>query len=406
MGDATGGCGRRTPVERPRHLRRHPSRPGTASAGGDEASRADHVHALPTIPRCRAPHRSPSARRRRACRRTRRERIMCTRLRHAPRTAPASRGGCSSTPRRPSTTAPAGRVRPLVRGAAGQQSPVPVGRCPYTGGLAAGGAEGGRLRWTRGGQSPLIKALTYASPSPFSSGSARTTPAGRQQGPAGVSASIPTRQARLCRGRGCASGGGRARVVRLLAHHDRRGAASWRPTTPPTAWSLIDGSSGVCRRCGRDHMGVRSWTIGVNNPARASRSRRPSTASSATYACDACSPQLRCRGLPGRDRVRAVTRPTTGDPYTCTFDGIAVRSSWGPRRDPRAHHLRPPGLPPRRGVLPGRGRHRVGAFRAQLERQRDEIHDLRGEVRTSSPRPSTTSPRPAIVADRHEREHP
>ena len=47
-----------------------------------------------------------------------------------------------------------------------------------------------------------------------------------------------------------------------------------------------------------------------------------------------------------------------------------------------------------------------GAFRAQLERQRDEIHELRGEVHALAQTVHDLTTRLAIVADRHEREHP
>lgn len=47
-----------------------------------------------------------------------------------------------------------------------------------------------------------------------------------------------------------------------------------------------------------------------------------------------------------------------------------------------------------------------GAFRAQLERQRDEIHELRTEVRALSQTVHDLMTRLAVVADRHEREHP
>ena len=47
-----------------------------------------------------------------------------------------------------------------------------------------------------------------------------------------------------------------------------------------------------------------------------------------------------------------------------------------------------------------------GAFRAQLERQRDEIRDLRGEVHELAQTVHDLTTRLAIVADRHEREHP
>ena len=46
-----------------------------------------------------------------------------------------------------------------------------------------------------------------------------------------------------------------------------------------------------------------------------------------------------------------------------------------------------------------------GAFRAQLERQRDEIHELRTEVRALSQTVHDLMTRLAVVADRHEREH-
>ena len=46
-----------------------------------------------------------------------------------------------------------------------------------------------------------------------------------------------------------------------------------------------------------------------------------------------------------------------------------------------------------------------GAFRAQLERQRDEIHELRTEVRALSRTVHDLMTRCAVVADRHEREH-
>lgn len=46
-----------------------------------------------------------------------------------------------------------------------------------------------------------------------------------------------------------------------------------------------------------------------------------------------------------------------------------------------------------------------GAFRAQLERQRDEIRDLRGEVRELAQTVHDLTTRLAIVADRHDREH-
>lgn len=47
-----------------------------------------------------------------------------------------------------------------------------------------------------------------------------------------------------------------------------------------------------------------------------------------------------------------------------------------------------------------------GAFRAQLERQRDEINDLRTEVHALAQTVHDLATRLAIVADRHEREHP
>lgn len=47
-----------------------------------------------------------------------------------------------------------------------------------------------------------------------------------------------------------------------------------------------------------------------------------------------------------------------------------------------------------------------GAFRAQLERQRDEIHELRTEVRALSQTVHDLMTRLAVVTDRHEREHP
>lgn len=47
-----------------------------------------------------------------------------------------------------------------------------------------------------------------------------------------------------------------------------------------------------------------------------------------------------------------------------------------------------------------------GAFRAQLERQRDEIRDLRGEVHELAKTVHDLTTRLAIVADRHDREHP
>lgn len=47
-----------------------------------------------------------------------------------------------------------------------------------------------------------------------------------------------------------------------------------------------------------------------------------------------------------------------------------------------------------------------GAFRAQLERQRDEIHELRTEVRALSQTVHDLMTRLAVVADRNEREHP
>jgi hypothetical protein len=47
-----------------------------------------------------------------------------------------------------------------------------------------------------------------------------------------------------------------------------------------------------------------------------------------------------------------------------------------------------------------------GAFRAQLERQRDEIHDLRDEVRALARTVNDLTLRLAVVADRHDREHP
>ena len=47
-----------------------------------------------------------------------------------------------------------------------------------------------------------------------------------------------------------------------------------------------------------------------------------------------------------------------------------------------------------------------GAFRAQLERQRDEIRDLRGEVHELAQTVHDLMTRLAVVADRHEREHP
>lgn len=46
-----------------------------------------------------------------------------------------------------------------------------------------------------------------------------------------------------------------------------------------------------------------------------------------------------------------------------------------------------------------------GAFRAQLERQRDEIRELRTEVRDLAVTVHDLTTRLAIVADRHEREH-
>lgn len=46
-----------------------------------------------------------------------------------------------------------------------------------------------------------------------------------------------------------------------------------------------------------------------------------------------------------------------------------------------------------------------GAFRAQLERQRDEIHELRTEVRALSQTVHDLMTRLAVVADRHDREH-
>ena len=45
-----------------------------------------------------------------------------------------------------------------------------------------------------------------------------------------------------------------------------------------------------------------------------------------------------------------------------------------------------------------------GAFRAQLERQRDEIHELRTEVHELARTVHDLTTRLALVADRHERE--
>ena len=45
-----------------------------------------------------------------------------------------------------------------------------------------------------------------------------------------------------------------------------------------------------------------------------------------------------------------------------------------------------------------------GAFRAQLERQRDEMHELRTEVRALSQTVHDLMTRLAVVADRHARE--
>lgn len=46
-----------------------------------------------------------------------------------------------------------------------------------------------------------------------------------------------------------------------------------------------------------------------------------------------------------------------------------------------------------------------GAFRAQLERQREELGDLRHEVKELRTTVQDLTTRLAVVADRHEREH-
>ena len=106
-------------------------------------------------------------------------------------------------------------------------------------------------------------------------------------------------------------------------------------------------------------------------------------------------PRVRHRGIQWRSRPRgiaAVTQPDTdGDPRTCDLTA-SLASLRGPGMTLQPITFALLGFLLAAVSSPVAGGIAWGAFRAQLERQRDEIHELRTEVRALADRPRPRDP--------------